>query len=248
MLPPDVNRSGADFTVAEGQIRYGLSAIKACGGRPPGPSPTSAPRRRLPQPLRLLRTARRGHGQPGGRRIAAQGRGLRFDPQAPGQLFAALDRALQAGSAAASDRRSGQKNLFGGDEQPASEAAAGDLPNVPEWPDRERLAKEKEVLGFYLSSHPLAEHQSTLAAYCSHTTTEAAALKHRAEVMLGGMLAAVKFAHTKNPKPGSPSRYAMFDLEDTEGLIRCIVWPGAVRALRTADPGRRGGGRPRRRR
>ena len=43
--------------------------------------------------------------------------------------------------------------------------------------------------------------------------------------MLGGMLAAVKFAHTKNPKPGSPSRYAMFDLEDTEGLIRCIVWP-----------------------
>ncbi len=54
---------------------------------------------------------------------------------------------------------------------------------------------------------------------------EAAELKHRTEVMLGGMLSSIKFAHTKNPKPGSPSRYAMFDLEDTEGMIRCIVWP-----------------------
>ena len=54
---------------------------------------------------------------------------------------------------------------------------------------------------------------------------EAAELKHRTEVMLGGMLSAIKFSHTKNPKPGSPSRYAMFDLEDTEGMIRCIVWP-----------------------
>ena len=50
-------------------------------------------------------------------------------------------------------------------------------------------------------------------------------LKHRTEVMLGGMLSAIKLAHTKNPKPGNPSRYAMFDLEDTEGMIRCIVWP-----------------------
>ena len=81
------------------------------------------------------------------------------------------------------------------------------------------------MLGFYLTSHPLAEHAKTLKAYCSHTTVEAAALNHRTEVMLGGMLSAIKSAHTKNPRPGSPSRYAMFDLEDTEGMMRCIVWP-----------------------
>jgi DNA polymerase-3 subunit alpha len=84
---------------------------------------------------------------------------------------------------------------------------------------------EKEVLGFYLTSHPLAEHQSLLAAYCTHTTTEASTLKNRAEVMLGGILSAIKFAHVKNPKPGNPSRYAMFDLEDADGMIRTIVWP-----------------------
>jgi DNA polymerase-3 subunit alpha len=54
---------------------------------------------------------------------------------------------------------------------------------------------------------------------------EAAALKARTEVMLGGMLSAIKLAHTKNPKPGAPSRYAMFDLEDTAGTLRCILWP-----------------------
>jgi DNA polymerase III subunit alpha len=114
--------------------------------------------------------------------------------------------------------------LFGDDEeQPVT--GSTHLPDVPAWDERERLANEKEVLGFYLSSHPLAEHQKTLAAYCSHTTIEAAVLKHRAEVMLGGMLSSIKFSHTKNPKPGSPSRYAMFDLEDTDGMMRCIVWP-----------------------
>ena len=43
--------------------------------------------------------------------------------------------------------------------------------------------------------------------------------------MLGGMIAAVKFSNTKNPRPGSPTRYAMFDLEDTAGIMRCILWP-----------------------
>ncbi len=81
------------------------------------------------------------------------------------------------------------------------------------------------MLGFYLSSHPLAEHAKKLQAYCSHTTVEAAALKSRSEVMLGGMIASIKHSHTKNPKPGSPSHYAMFDLEDTEGIMRCICWP-----------------------
>ena len=54
---------------------------------------------------------------------------------------------------------------------------------------------------------------------------EAAGLGHRTEVMLGGMLAAIKFSHTKNPQPGRPSKYAMFDLEDMQGIMRCILWP-----------------------
>jgi DNA polymerase-3 subunit alpha len=115
--------------------------------------------------------------------------------------------------------------LFAADEEAPGESAPSDLPDLPEWDLRDRLTKEKEVLGFYMSSHPLAEHEATLRAYCSHTAAEAAALKARSEVMLGGILSAIKFSHTKNPKPGAPSRFAMFDLEDTSGILRCILWP-----------------------
>ncbi|MGA2034859.1 MAG: DNA polymerase III subunit alpha, partial [Thermoguttaceae bacterium] len=225
VLPPDVNRSGVEFTVADGNICYALSAIKGCGG---GAAAAIVAGRRKDGPYRSLfdfcgrldpsmvnRTALESlvkagaFDRLGGRRA---------------QYFTAIDRALQAGASAAADRRSGQLGLFGDEDEPA-ETGAGDLPEMPEWEPRDRLAKEKEVLGFYMSSHPLAEHRETLAAYCSHSTVEAAALKHRTEVMLGGMVSAVKLSHTKNPKPGSPSRYAMFDLEDTAGIMRSIVWP-----------------------
>jgi DNA polymerase-3 subunit alpha len=141
------------------------------------------------------------------------------------QLFQVIDRALGAGVAAAGDRRCGQMALFGSDDDEQQSPASVGLPDVPEWDTRDRLAKEKEVLGFYRSSHPLAEYQATLSTYCSHTTGQAAKLPHRSEVMLGGMISAVKLAHTKNPRPGSPTRYAMFDLEDMEGSLRCILWP-----------------------
>ena len=85
---------------------------------------------------------------------------------------------------------------------------------------------EKEVLGFYLTSHPLAEHEATLRTYCTHTSSQLAKLEHRTEVLVGGMLAAIKFSHTKNPRPGSTNtKYAMWDLEDLDGIVRCIIWP-----------------------
>jgi DNA polymerase-3 subunit alpha len=225
VLPPDVNRSGAEFIVAGGKICFALAAVKGCGG-----AAAVAIARELEQggPYRSLfdfcerldpgtvnRTAVESLVKAG----ALDGLGGRR-----GQQFATIDRAVQAAVAAASDRRSGQLGLFGAEaDEPA--AAAANLPDVPDWTPRDQLAKEKEVLGFYLSSHPLAEHEKTLAAYCSHTTAAAAMLKHRTEVMLGGLVSGVKLAHTKNPKPGSPSRYAVFDLEDTAGMIRCILWP-----------------------
>lgn len=227
VVPPDVNHSDPDFAVREGKIYFGLAAIKGCGWAA----------------AEAIQAAR----QQGGRFTSLFDFCERLDPGAVNrtaieslikagamdsfgakraQWFATVDRALQAGTAAAADRRSGQLGLFGDEEEDDDpKKAVADLPDLPEWEERDKLAKEKEVLGFYLSSHPLAQHQDTLAAYCTHTTVEAAELKHRSEVLLGGMLAAIKLSNTKNPKPGSPSRYAMFDLEDQEGIVRCIVWP-----------------------
>jgi DNA polymerase-3 subunit alpha len=132
---------------------------------------------------------------------------------------------MQAGASKLADRRRGQRGLFGDDDDASPQAAVAHLPDVPEWDERDKLAKEKEVLGYYLTSHPLAEHAEALRAFSSHTSKSAAEQSHRTEVMLGGMIAAIKQAHIKTPKPGAPSRYAMFDLEDTEGIMRCILWP-----------------------
>jgi DNA polymerase-3 subunit alpha len=137
-----------------------------------------------------------------------------------------IDRAIQSGSAALADRRSGQRSLFDQLDSEEEETIPCTLPDIPEWDERERLLMEKEVLGFYLSSHPLAEHQRTLATYCSHTTADLGALPDRTEVILGGMLSAVKTAHVRRVRdPNSPTKYVNFDLEDMAGTVRSIMWP-----------------------
>jgi DNA polymerase-3 subunit alpha len=142
------------------------------------------------------------------------------------QLMAAIDRAMQCGAAVLADRRSGQRGLFMDDEEEPAAAAKSTLPDLPEFGEKERLAMEKEVLGFYLTSHPLAEHESVLRTYCTHTSSQLAKLDARAEVLMGGMLAAIKYSHTKNPRPGSThTKYALWDLEDFDGIVRCILWP-----------------------
>ncbi len=138
----------------------------------------------------------------------------------------AIDRAMQSGAAVLADRRSGQRGLFDGAGEDNTAATSVALPNLPEYGEKELLAMEKEVLGFYLTSHPLAPHEQTLRMFCSHNTSQLSALEARTEVLVAGMLAALKFSHTKNPRPGSThTKYAMWDLEDLDGIVRCILWP-----------------------
>jgi DNA polymerase-3 subunit alpha len=142
------------------------------------------------------------------------------------QLMAAIDRAMQCGAAVLADRRSGQRGLFDGDSDHSATSSNASLPNLPEFGEKEMLAMEKEVLGFYLTSHPLAPQEQTLRTFCTHNTSQLASLDARCEVLVGGMLAALKFSHTKNPRPGSThTKYAMWDLEDLDGVVRCIIWP-----------------------
>ncbi len=226
VVPPSVNASFRDYIVKDGKIYYGLAAIKGCGG--PAADAIAEARKKGPYKS-LFDFCKRVDPQVVNRStIETLLKAGAFDcfGARRSQLAAVVDRAIQTGAAAASDRRHGQLGLF--DAAPAAEeedVAAAALPDIPEWDERDKLNKEKEVLGFYLTSHPLAEHEQTLSTYCSHTSTEAAQLSHRTEVMLGGMISSIKFSHTKNPKPGKPSRYAMWDLEDKDGIMRCILWP-----------------------
>ena len=163
VLPPDVNRSGVEFTVAEGKICYGLSAIKGCGGAAAGGHRRRA---RRGGPLSAASsisangsTRARSTARPSNR-WSRPGPSTRSAAAAP-QLFAAIDRAMQAGAAAAvrpPQRPERASSAATRTSRPRPRAAT--CPTFPSGTDRDRLAKEKEVLGFYLSSHPLAEHEA----------------------------------------------------------------------------------------
>ncbi|HVU88098.1 MAG TPA: DNA polymerase III subunit alpha [Pirellulales bacterium] len=226
VVSPDVNRCGGDFGVENGQILFGLAAIKGCGMQA---ADAIYAERRARGPFRdLFDFCERldpAHVNRGAIESLVKAGAFDFTGARRSQNMAAIERALQSGASALADRRSGQKGLFGDEDEPSAPAAAS-LPDLPEWPERERLSAEKEVLGFYLSSHPLDEHAETLRNYCTHNTVEAAALSHRSEAVLGGILSSIKFSQTKNPRPGSTAtKYAMFDLEDTAGVMRTIIWP-----------------------
>lgn len=228
IVPPNVNSCDLDFTVAEGRIHFGLSAIKSCGIG--AAEAISVERRKNGLFTSLFDFTERVDPQVCNRSsIESLIKAGAFDSMGGhrAQYMAVLDRALQAGAAAATDRRRGQKGLFEAfDDEEEEEEPALDLPNIPPLEEKEQLTLEKEVLGYYLSSHPLAEHEKLLRTYCTHTSQSMSKLAHRDEVVLGGMLAAIKMSHTKNPRPGAVhTKYAMWDLEDLDGIMRCILWP-----------------------
>jgi DNA polymerase-3 subunit alpha len=223
---PSVNSSGVEFTVSGGRIQFALSAIKGCGGS--AAAAIVAAREKEGPFTDLFNFCERldpAECNKAAIETLIKAGAMDCFGARRAQLLAAVERAMQAGVSALADRKSGQKSLFGAFEEEKASAPVS-LPDVPEMPERERLLAEKEVLGFYLASHPLAEFQKQLATFCSHSTDRLGELPERGEAIVGGMLSAIRFAHTKNPRPGvTATRYAMFDLEDMSGAVRCILWP-----------------------
>ena len=226
VVPPDVNTSYVDFAVVGGKIMFGMSAIKSCGG---SAAEAIVAAREKDGPFKSIFEFCERVDPSACNRAAIETliKAGAFDSLGAKrrQLMDVLERAIQAGASALSDRKSGQKNLFGAFEEEEDAEPAIDLPKIPEYEERERLLMEKEVLGYYLSSHPLAEYEKQLSTYCTHTTADVANLGDKADVMMGGMISSIKFAHVKNARPDSPTKYANFDLEDMAGAIRSIMWP-----------------------
>jgi len=161
------------------------------------------------------------------------------------QLLQVLESAVETGQQSQQDKRSGQMNIFASmapSSAPSASRAMGSspLPDVDELPDAELLKFEKELLGFYITSHPLTEHQVALEHFSTASTKEAQALSEGTEVTIGGMINRVKKVITKNGRSaGMPM--AIITLEDLEGQIDgtmfaetfaevCQKFPDAVKA------------------
>jgi len=229
VVAPCINHSGVEFIVAEGKIHFAMSAIKGCGG---SAAQAIVDQRTESGPFKDIfdfceRVESSKCNRSSIETLIKAGAMDCFGAKRS-QLSAVVDRALQSGAAVIADKKSGQKSLFGGDDDvdEDGEELAVVLPEMEEWEERMLLNAEKEVLGYYLTSHPLAQFEDQLARYCSHKTSGLEGTKDRDRVSLGGMISSVKQTHVKNPRDAnSPTKYAMFDLEDVDGSIRCILWP-----------------------
>ncbi|MEN9574308.1 MAG: hypothetical protein RL514_2163 [Verrucomicrobiota bacterium] len=133
-------------------------------------------------------------------------------------MFGALDRVMARAASAAADRVRGQVSLFGMMEEPAA-AKVERTAQLPEWPQHELLAHEKELLGFYVTGHPLTPLAPLLEKFCLHNSTTAKTLAARTMTRIGGMVGAVQQGMSK--KSGKP--YAMVTLEDLEGTFSMLL-------------------------
>jgi DNA polymerase-3 subunit alpha len=132
-------------------------------------------------------------------------------------LFSQLERTLAQAASIISDRQRGQSSLFGtfGEkEAPARETGR----ELPEWPQHELLAFEKELLGFYVTGHPLTPYASILEKYALANTATLGSLANRSQTRVGGLIAAVQNCVSK--KTSKP--YCMVTLEDLQGSVQVL--------------------------
>jgi DNA polymerase-3 subunit alpha len=223
---PDVNEGEAAFTVRDGQIVFGLTAIKGVGR---GAAEEIARARHEKGPFIDLfdfceRIDLKVVPKSAIERLIKAGAFDTFGKRAA--LMHALPNALQSAGELQQDRRRGQKNFFDVlDGAAEAVKVAETLPDVPEWADSEKLRYEKEALDFYFSSHPLAQHESELRRFASHSVEQLAKLEANQEVLLAGMLNQVRFMNTKRPGRNGNSRYVRCKLEDFTGQVECTMWP-----------------------
>jgi DNA polymerase-3 subunit alpha len=142
------------------------------------------------------------------------------------QLVEALERILAEAQLKQQEREAGQGTLFG--ESPAADRAGAEpapappLPDIPAWTEAERLTREKEVLGFFISGHPLERFRSEVELFGTRST---ATLGEWSEhpVTVAAVVTAVKRQISK--KTGK--EYARLTLEDFHGTAEAIVFPDA---------------------
>jgi DNA polymerase III subunit alpha len=134
-------------------------------------------------------------------------------------LFAQIDRTLARAASIIADRQRGQASLFGALEDRSAQMPES-ITSLPEWPEHQLLAHEKELLGFYVTGHPLTPYAPILEKYALANTATLPQLPTRSLTRIGGLIAAVQNGVSK--KNGKP--YSIVTLEDLEGSVQVLCF------------------------
>ena len=224
--PPDVNVSAVQFSVAGDTIRFGLAAIKNVGE---AAMESILATRKQDGPFKSLEDfcARVDLRLVNRRVLESLIKAGAFDslglPRA--HLMAGVDTALETGQRQQREKAEGQASFFDLLPTPVAAPKAEPIALVAEWDSDQRLEFEKEVLGFYISGHPLARYASMVESFGITSTSEIAAKSAGARVLLFGQVAALKETATK-----SGSRMAFVTLEDMVGTVEVTVFPEPFKA------------------
>jgi DNA polymerase-3 subunit alpha len=227
VLPPDVCESTIDFAVVEGNIRFGLQAVKNVGV---GPAKAVVNERiengRFADLADLVeRVPIKSINRRTMESLIAAGACDSLQANRA-QMSEAVPAMLEYGHRVAEN--SATHDLFA-DDGGQIDRVAPLLPQLAEWSTSEKLAREKDTLGFYVSGHPLDKYRETLESF---TTSQAADLQTVAdgrEVTVGGIVAAVK---TMVDKKGNLMAFAT--LEDFTGSVELILFSDCYEKSREA--------------
>lgn len=222
VLPPEANESQPDFAVVDDKIRFGLAGVRNVGEN--AVNAIIAAREREGPFRDLVDFCSRLNGKVINKRVldsliragAFSSFGFRRT-----QLLAVLEEAIHLSHRLQKEKESGQLSLFGD----WGEAAAGvapelRVPDVPEFERPEILAMEKEMLGLYISGHPLQEYRDRLRMVTSASVAEIPGLASGQQVILGGLVVGVKTITTRK---GDPMCFLI--LEDLTARTEVVVFP-----------------------
>ena len=232
LLPPDVNSSRREFTVDGNDICFGLVALKGIGD---AAIDAIVETREESGSFTSLQDfcERVDMKQVNKRAVESLILSGAFDSLEGhrAQYLASLENIMKAAQNAQAERDRGQMSLFGdGEEAPTATVI---LAEAPELDPLERLMREKEQLGFYVSGHPLEEYSDIIENYTSTSTQTLTAHRIDSEVDVAGLITEVKNITTRKGDP-----MAVIGLEDLEDTVEVVIFPDAYKTAGDLVEGR----------
>jgi len=227
VLPPDVNRSLDRFAPEEGQVRYGLAGIKSVGE---GAAEAIVRERKANGPFKgLADFCERVDPAAVNKRVlealikcgAMDGFGMHR-----ARLFNAIDFALSRAAEKLREKASGQSNLF--DMLGAADAGSADpnsLPDCPAWTEKENLTYERELLGIYMTGHPLTRYRRIIKDIQTFSLAKVADAPDNKDIRVAGMASSVAKRISKQTK----EPWAVLVLDDGETSIETLVFSEAFK-------------------
>ncbi|MDO8662630.1 MAG: DNA polymerase III subunit alpha [Candidatus Omnitrophota bacterium] len=231
VLPPDINESEALFKVVDNKtIRFGLLAIKNVGK---GAVESIVEVRKSGKFSSLENLCQQIDLRLANRKVLEsliKCGALDSFKLARAKMFASLDIILESASRTQKEKAKGQLSFFdqglsangNGFKQPAN-----NLPQIHEWPEPQLLAFEKDMLGFYVSGHPLARYARQLKRFVSSSISDLRQHKDEDEVKIVGLIAKIKHTITR----AKQEKMAILKLEDLEGSVELLVFPRAFQKV-----------------